>query len=574
MYLFEEEISEIFKNTFTYYFVLISIILFVAPLSSVEGAHEFNAYRMHQFDFNSVSYGCRSASVNLELHSLLSWSTARHCIITWLLEMSIDQYKLLSNKAGCVLLVLPEKMQALKDDEKQAILMLEKYMMSIDTLTPTYFAHWSPELDKIAADVNQGLTQATAKETAFQALVTGILGNRYQLVISANKPSPVSDLNIASLYGTLPGRATSAGDTDKLPTILIVAHYDTTGIAPELSKGLDNNGSGMVALLELARLFSALFATPRSHAPYTLQFLLSGGGKFNYLGTRKFLDEELEEANRRNSVDFVLCLEALSASPDALNLFLSKPPKPGTPVDRFHQTFARVAEKYATSSPLNVTMKHKKINLQDAWLAWEHEHFSMRKYRAFTLSALESNKDIRRNTILDTKDSLDVPTLTRNIQILAESLANYIYNTEDASIFGTSLKVEPSSISAHISHLSHSRRSLQLSHSDSRNSLSLVDSLSHLLGKSLRTTSSNTRGSQSSTSSNSLGTNSPSVKTLTSPLDRREPELVVYTAASFSLPGHVYAVKSIVLDLVLLVFISAYLGGVYYVIVGVVPKFM
>ncbi|XP_026685361.1 nicalin [Diaphorina citri] len=420
MYLFEEEISEIFKNTFTYYFVLISIILFVAPLSSVDGAHEFQAYRMHQFDFNSVSYGCRSAGVNLEVRSLLTWSTARHCIITWLLEMTIDQYKLLSNKAGCVLLILPKQMHLLKEDEKTMILMLEKYMMSIDTLTPTYFAHWSPELDKIATDVNHGLTNTNAKESAFQALINAVAGNRYQLVINANKPAAQSDLNIASVYGSLPGRST-VGDSHRLPTVVIVTHYDTSAIAPELAIGADNNGSGLIALFELARLFSTLFGNPRSHAPYNLVFLVSGGGKYNYLATKKFLDEEMEEVGR--NVDFVLCLEGLASSPDAVNFFI----------------FSQVAAKHVASSNLNVTLKHKKINLQDSWLAWEHEHFSMRKHRAFTLSALDNHKDIRRNTILDTKEALDVPTLTRNIEILAESLVSYVYNIQDAGIFQSSL---------------------------------------------------------------------------------------------------------------------------------------
>ncbi|KAL1449054.1 hypothetical protein WDU94_000291 [Cyamophila willieti] len=584
MFVLEEDISEIFKNTFTYYFVLISIILFVAPLSSVEGAHEFQAYRMHQFDFNSVAYGCRSASVNLEVHSLLTWSTARHCIITWLLEMSIDQYKLLSNKAGCVLLILPQQMHALSEEEKTMVLMLEKYMMSLDTLTPTYFAHWSPELDKIATDVNHGLTTTNTKESAVQALINAVAGNRYQLVINANKPTPTPDLHIASVYGTLAGKSTR-GDIDRLPTIVIVAHYDTMGIAPELAMGADNNGSGLVALFELVRLFSTLFGQPRSHAPYNLVFLVSGGGKYNYLATKKFLDEEMEEIGR--NVDFVLCLEGLASSPDAVNFFVSKPPKPGTPVDKFYQIFSKVAsakqqQHHSSSSPspspLNITVKHKKINLQDAWLAWEHEHFSMRKYRAFTLSALENHKDIRRNTILDTKDSLDIPTLTRNIEILAESLASYVYNIQDSSIFQSSLKVEKDSILSHIAYLSHTRRSVQLSPSNSKRN-PLVDNFSWMLSKYLKQTgSSNSGGNSVNSGTGSVSSSSsggvPIVKTFSFPQDRREPDLVTYTGSGFTSPAHVYTVKPIVFDLVLLAGIALYLYVVYLVIVAGVPKFL
>ncbi|KAI5708845.1 hypothetical protein M8J76_004401 [Diaphorina citri] len=323
----------------------------------------------------------------------------------------------------------------------------------------------------------------------------------------------------------------------------------------ELAIGADNNGSGLIALFELARLFSTLFGNPRSHAPYNLVFLVSGGGKYNYLATKKFLDEEMEEVGR--NVDFVLCLEGLASSPDAVNFFVSKPPKPGTPVDRFYQIFSQVASKHAASSNLNVSSGINAEYLQDSWLAWEHEHFSMRKHRAFTLSALDNHKDIRRNTILDTKEALDVPTLTRNIEILAESLVSYVYNIQDAGIFQSSLKVEPSSIEAHIRHLSHTRRSLQLSHKRSP----LVDSFSWLLGKYLR----------SSSVSGAVGESR--LKSFNFVQDRREPELVVYSG-SFAVPSHVYTVKPIVFDLVLVVIISGYLFGVYWLIVGVVPKFL
>ena len=52
--------------------------------------------------------------------------------------------------------------------------------------------------------------------------------------------------------GKLPG----LGVQQRLPTVTILAHYDAYGAAPSLSTGVDSNGSGVAALLELARLFS------------------------------------------------------------------------------------------------------------------------------------------------------------------------------------------------------------------------------------------------------------------------------------------------------------------------------
>jgi len=47
-------------------------------------------------------------------------------------------------------------------------------------------------------------------------------------------------------------------------------------------------------LLELARLFSHLYADPRTQARYNLLFLLTGAGKMNFLGSKKWLEDQLD----------------------------------------------------------------------------------------------------------------------------------------------------------------------------------------------------------------------------------------------------------------------------------------
>ena len=54
-----------------------------------------------------------------------------------------------------------------------------------------------------------------------------------------------------------------------------------------LSVGSDSNGSGVVALLEIARLFSALYSNPKTRGRYDLLFGLTSGGPYNYNGTQK-----------------------------------------------------------------------------------------------------------------------------------------------------------------------------------------------------------------------------------------------------------------------------------------------
>lgn len=53
--------------------------------------------------------------------------------------------------------------------------------------------------------------------------------------------------------------------------------------------GSDSNGSGVVALLEIARLFSILYSNPKTRGRYNLLFGLTSGGPYNYNGTYKVL---------------------------------------------------------------------------------------------------------------------------------------------------------------------------------------------------------------------------------------------------------------------------------------------
>ena len=98
-----------------------------------------------------------------------------------------------------------------------------------------------------------------------------------------------------------------------------------------MSYGADSNGSGVGMLLEILRLLSDLAASSKEQPRANVLFLLSGGGKLNFQGSKRWLEEQLEglDAGSLQDSDFTLCLDTVG-SEDTLYMHVSKPPKEGS----------------------------------------------------------------------------------------------------------------------------------------------------------------------------------------------------------------------------------------------------
>ncbi|XP_073659568.1 BOS complex subunit NCLN isoform X2 [Tursiops truncatus] len=358
--------------------------------------------------------------------------------------------------------------------------------------------------------------------------------NGFQMVTSGVQSKAVSDWLITSVEG----RLTGLGGED-LPTIVIVAHYDAFGVAPWLSHGADSNGSGISVLLELTRLFSRLYTYKRTHAAYNLLFFASGGGKFNYQGTKRWLEDNLDHTDSsllQDNVAFVLCLDTLGRG-DSLHLHVSKPPREGT----LQHSFLRELETVAAHQfpEVRFSMVHKKINLAEDILAWEHERFAIRRLPAFTLSHLESHRDGQRSSIMDVRSRVDSKTLTRNTRLIAEALTRVIYNlTEkgtppDMPVF-TEQMIQREQLDSVMDWLTAQPRAAQLVGKDG----TFLSTLQHHLGHYLK-----------------------EVRPHHVKADKRDPEFVFYDQLKQVM--NAYRVKPAIFDLLLAVCIGAYLGMAY-----------
>nr|XP_046248252.1 nicalin-1 isoform X2 [Scatophagus argus] len=535
-----EEASEVFDNMFkssfplTFIVFIPAVLILVSPLPA-EAAHEFTVYRMQQYDLQGQPYGTRNAILNTEARTVEAEVLSRRCVIMRLADFSYEQYqKALRQSAGAVVIILPRNMSAVPQDIVQQFMELEPEMLATETIVPIYFAM---EDDELLSIYTQTLTSSSSQGSlsAAEVLLHTATANGFQMVTSGAQSKAISDWAITSLEGRLAG----VGGED-LPTIVVVAHYDSFGVAPWLSFGADSNGSGVSMLLELARLFSKLYTYKRTHAGYNLLFFVSGGGKFNYQGTKRWLEDNLDHTDSsllQDNVAFVLCLDTLGNG-DSLHLHVSKPPKEGTPqYSLLKELELVVASQYPE---VKFSMVHKKINLADDMLAWEHERFGIRRLPAFTLSHLPSHRLAQRSSIMDVRPHVDVKKLSRNTKVVAEALARVIYNlTEkgapgDLQIFTEQMQVQEEQLSAVVDWLTAQPRAAQLVDKDSN----VVSTLEYHLGHYLK-----------------------DVKRHYVKADKRDPEFVFYDQLKQTM--NAYRVKPAIFDLLLAVCIAAYLGMMY-----------
>ncbi|CAH2293207.1 nicalin isoform X1 [Pelobates cultripes] len=535
-----EEAGEVFDNMLkaslplTLIVFLPAMLLLVSPLQA-DAAHEFTVYRMQQYDLQGQSYGTRNAVLNTEARTAEADVLSRRCVLMRLADFSFEQYqKALRQSAGAVVIILPHDMAALPQEIVQQFMDIEPEMLSMETQVPVYFAVEDAELNSIyeqtlSASANQGTSSAA------EVLLHTATANGFQMVTSGAQSKAVNDWLITSVEGRLAGLG-----AEDLPTIAIVAHYDSFGVAPWLSYGADSNGSGVAVLLELARLFSRLYTYKRTHASYNLLFFASGGGKFNYQGTKRWLEDHLDHTDSsllQDNVAFVLCLDTLGSG-DSLHLHVSKPPREGT----LQHTFLKELEMViATQFPeVKFSMVHKKINLAEDTLAWEHERFAIRRLPAFTVSHLDSHRNGYRNSVLDLRWKVDTEILSRNTRILAEALTRVVYNlTEkgaptEMQIFTQQMKVQKEQLDAVLHWLTSQPRAAQLVDKDS----SLLTTLEYYMSRYLK-----------------------DVKLYHVKADKRDPEFVFYDQLKQVM--NAYRVKPAIFDLLLAVCIAVYLGLSY-----------
>ncbi|XP_054473225.1 nicalin-1-like [Anoplopoma fimbria] len=504
-------------------------------------SYEFTAYRMQQFNLAQRKHGCRGAIVVAEARSADEPVLTRRCVIMKLLDFTTEKYlEAQRQSAAAIMILLPKNISGIPHETVQSFMVSESEALLKETLMPVYVA---PEDDQLLY-MYEEVKQAAATRTLsifVRVLRSMVTATAFQILVSNNVPiKGITDNIITTLEGVLPGAGEDA------PTVVITAHYDSFGLAPWLSYGADSNGSGVTILLELARLFQKLYSSPSTRPQYNLMFSLTGGGKYNFLGTKRWIEDNLDHAESsllHDNVAFVLCLDTLANS-DELYMHVSRPPKEDTPMHSFVQ---QLEEVVSSRFPwVKVGLVHKKINLVESTVAWEHERYSLRRIPSFTLSHLEDPKSELRGSMLDTMSQVDFRKMKRNGIIIAEALARFMYNLsdkgspKDVQVFKGQLDFHDTRMSSLMSFLTSVPRATQLLDKEPSHIL-LVNSLEHEFKRYLQ-----------------------QVHRHAYRQDRRDPDITFFD--QMNQPITMYRVKPAAFDLFLGGCIAAYLGIVYYAI--------
>ncbi len=91
-------------------------------------------------------------------------------------------------------------------------------------------------------------------------------------------------------------------------------------------------------------LIYRFYADPKQRPKYNLLFVLSGGGKFNYFGTKHLIFEQMDNQDDDGllpQAEYTMCLDEIAAG-DSLFVHVSKPPKEGTKPHKLLKTLNEV----------------------------------------------------------------------------------------------------------------------------------------------------------------------------------------------------------------------------------------
>ena len=338
---------------------------------------------------------------------------------------------IIKSNANAILFIIPkgpyEKIFEKLVNEIQIYLSEQKIFL------PVYFTYETDELKFVYEELkkeyeyNQKNKNKSKNEETKKSLLDylNIKESYLHFSLSIKEPKLRKTLNLENIYGFLEVPSQNGSPN---PIIAIVAHYDSLGVISDLPQGINSNGSGILALLELIRIISKFYENYETVIKYDILFVLTSGGNENFKGTEHLINN-LEPSISEN-LQYVLCLDSIGSlnEKDNLYLHLSRYPREYevTP-NKLYNIFNITAK----NMEINLNYVKKKVFLSEDFVPWEHEQFSKKKIISATLSTLNAPPENIFTRSLFTDVDMDLNTVSKNIKFIVESLLEFLFDYDN-----------------------------------------------------------------------------------------------------------------------------------------------
>lgn len=307
---------------------LFKFLLCITLIFSYKAYKEIKVYRLIQYEQEEKVYGSQYTSLNY-IGTHYKSDLLRKIGLVKLSDITnLEELKLIiTSNANALLLILP-KVTNLTSQMKTLILDTQKFLSEQTLFIPVYFTQESEDVEEIYTELEQISRDEHPEKFDAKEAGNTLLGmfkvenNLMQFSLNVNDAKKMESIYLENLYGYLEG-STQGGLTN--PLIAIVANYDDLSILPDFPSGVNSNGTGVIALLEVMRILSKFYENYESYVHYDILFLLSAGGALNYQGSNHYINS-LDSAIVDN-IHYVLCLDSLANSNNDLFIHLSRFPK-------------------------------------------------------------------------------------------------------------------------------------------------------------------------------------------------------------------------------------------------------
>eukprot|EP01028_Stygiella_incarcerata_P004758 TRINITY_DN2066_c0_g1_i5.p1 TRINITY_DN2066_c0_g1~~TRINITY_DN2066_c0_g1_i5.p1 ORF type:complete len:520 (+),score=138.75 TRINITY_DN2066_c0_g1_i5:124-1683(+) len=243
--------------------------------------------------------------------------------------------------------------------------------------------------------------------------------DRLVLEVTASSPQELEGLESTNIAAFLKSRAPQLIPSSvQTPNLAIVSNYDGLSVFPTLPFGVDGPASGVVASLELLRLFSSICNELADCSAFDLAFLFAGAGSVNHQGVEAYLRGT--DARLEHSPDASLALDSLFG--DVLYLHIAKAIPSSGVIRQLVDALDTVAKS------MGITLKKVLVPMDgNNFRRFPHEIFELKQVPAMTLSDDPSGPTFIGGTRVASKNA-SPSNLMRNIRFVAESLAQLMFS--------------------------------------------------------------------------------------------------------------------------------------------------